>query len=66
MRFKSISVTIVALTSLIVLIGCNNTTYNGVKFNKSQWDSIGDIHSHPNRENMLEDLMDHDEKLGGK
>lgn len=59
MRFKSVPVTIVALTSLIVLIGCNNITYNGVKFNKSQWDSIGDIHSHPNRENMLEDLIEH-------
>jgi hypothetical protein len=59
MRFKSVPVTTVALTSLIVLIGCNNITYNRVKFNKSQWDSIGDLHSHPNRKNMLEDLIDH-------
>ena len=59
MRFKSVPVTIVTLTSLIVLIGCNNITYNRVKFNKSQWNSIGDLHSHPNRENMLEDLIDH-------
>ncbi|MDB5136422.1 MAG: hypothetical protein JWP37_3025 [Mucilaginibacter sp.] len=59
MRFKSAPVTIVALTSLIVLIGCNNITYNGVKFNKSQWSSIDDLHSHPKRENMLEDLIEH-------
>ena len=45
--------------SLIVFIGCNNLTHNGVKFNKSQWDSIGDLHSHPNREDMLEDLIEH-------
>jgi hypothetical protein len=59
MRFKSVPVTIVALTSFIVLVGCNNLTFNGVKFNKSQWDSIGDLHSHPNREDMLEDLTEH-------
>ncbi|MFI5136911.1 MAG: hypothetical protein ACHQIM_03730 [Sphingobacteriales bacterium] len=59
MRFKSIPVSIVALTGFTILIGCNNITQSGIKFNKSQWDSIGDIQSHPNREIMLEDLIEH-------
>jgi len=56
---KSVSVNIVALTSFVLLIRCNNISLNNVKFDKAQWDYTGDLNSHPNRENMLEDLTRH-------
>jgi hypothetical protein len=59
MRLKPVTITILALISLNVFIRCNNITYNSAKFNKPEWDSIGDLHSHPNREDMLGDLIDH-------
>ena len=59
MRYRPVSIAIITLISLIVIIGCNNITYNSVKFNRSQWDSTGDLRSHPNREDMLEDLIKH-------
>ncbi len=59
MRFKSLLVAIIVLMCPTIFIKCNSITYNGVKFNKSQWDSIGDLHSYPNREGMLEDLIEH-------
>lgn len=45
--------------SLVVLTGCNDAGHNAVRFNKAQWDSIGDLRSHPNRADMLEDLIKH-------
>jgi len=59
MKLKLVPVTIVALTTFIILFGCNNIIHSDVKFNKSQWNSIDDLNSHPNRESMLEDLIEH-------
>lgn len=59
MKVKSISVTIAVLIVPLIFVGCNIIPDNNVKFNKSQWDSIGDLNSHPGRENMLKDLVEH-------
>lgn len=59
MSHKTIIAIIAFFTSLPLFIGCNNVTRYGTKFNKSQWDSVGDLHSYPYRESMVEDLIAH-------
>ena len=54
MRPKMGFTTLIVLTS-IVFAGCSSNQ----KFNKAQWDSSADFDSHPNRENMLNDLIQH-------
>jgi hypothetical protein len=48
----------------ILFIECNDITRKHAKFNKVQWDSIGDLHSFPNREDMLKDLVEHHQIKG--
>jgi hypothetical protein len=64
MKFKSFPVTFAVLAILTLLIECNNITYSGVKFNKGEWGSIGDLHSHPYREDMIADLIEHHQIKG--
>lgn len=68
MQSKSIRITLIAFISLLILVGCNDSTiHNAIipkKFNKQQWDSVGDINSHPEREAMLADLIKHHQIKG--
>jgi hypothetical protein len=59
MIFKSFTIVVISLTSLILLVACNNAALNKMKFNKIQWDSVGDLESYPYREGMLSDLIKH-------
>lgn len=59
MRIKLTLLIVVVLISFAIFVGCNNIIRSGIAFNKAQWDSVNDFNSHPNRENMLEDLIKH-------
>ena len=61
MRYKILPIVIMGL---MCLAGCDKIAPSEVKFNKAQWDSTGDLNSHPNRESMLEDLIKH-HKING-
>lgn len=60
---------IYALISIvsILFIKCDSDAGNLVadtKFNKAQWDSVGDFNSFPDREGMLNDLIKHHQIKG--
>lgn len=59
MKFKLFTNAIIVLICQTILVACNKTTYNKIKFNKAQWDSVGDLESYPYREEMLVDLIEH-------
>jgi len=59
MKFKPFTIAIIILMGLTVLVACNNATSSQIKFNKTQWDSAGDLESYPYREAMLSDLIEH-------
>lgn len=59
MEFKSFAIVIFLFIFLITLFACNNTLFDKIKFNKPQWDSVGDLESYPYREAMLPDLIQH-------
>lgn len=61
---KPFPITVIALIFSVLFIECNNITRNHRKFNKTQWDSIGDLRSYPYREDMLEDLVKHHQIKG--
>ena len=61
---KPFATVVIALVASAWSIGCNNLKGNRTKFNKVQWDSTGDLRSHPYREDMLKDLVEHHQIKG--
>jgi hypothetical protein len=57
---KELPLFCVLISLCLFLTDCNNlSTINNIKFEKTQWDSIGDLQSYPYRESMLKDLITH-------
>jgi hypothetical protein len=54
-----IPIAVITLVSFPVFTGCNNIRFTDVKFDKTQWNEVGDLQSHTNREDMLNDLIEH-------
>lgn len=59
MKLKPFPVIVTVLMSSILILGCNNIINNDIKFNKTKWESVGDLESYPYREDMLSDLIQH-------
>ncbi|EKT4500007.1 hypothetical protein JE954_002467 [Flavobacterium psychrophilum] len=51
---KKINLKLINILVFILLISCNSN----VKFEKIGWNKKGDLNSYPNREKMLNDLME--------
>lgn len=64
MKLKLFLVTSVYSAICGLLICCHGPESKNVKFNKAQWDSVGDLMSFPLRETMLNDLITHHQIKG--
>ena len=47
----------VLLSPVLLLVACQSAFNSNIKFNKRQWDSVGDLESYPYRKDMLSDLI---------
>jgi hypothetical protein len=64
MSAKSFFALSVSLLFYTILACCKVTSNSDVKFDKVKWDSVGDLQSHPWREDMLNDLITHHQIKG--
>jgi hypothetical protein len=59
MKLRPITASVIALSITTLQFGCNDIKDRSLKFDKAKWDSTGDLQSHPCREDMLNDLIEH-------